>query len=90
VNVPCTFSTTGWSSTGTAVGSVPGSRVVYGDATGISGHQPFNLTYDYDRVGNLTWQGTPTGQTGGGTVAGAYTYPASGATSVRPHARNGP
>jgi hypothetical protein len=59
---------------------------VYGAATGIGGAQPFNLTYDYDRIGNITWAGSPTGQAGGGLPADTYTYPASGPNSVRPHA----
>ncbi len=63
---------------------LPDERVDYGydalsrltSAAQVSGANGFSQSYQYDAIGNLTYR----------SDVGAYIYPASGPTSVRPHA----
>lgn len=82
----CTFNAGAALTFGHWYGPTSYASTAYGAGSSVAGTAAFNLVYAYDKIGNIIFQGSPTAQTGGGVMPGAYAYEASGQSSVRPHA----
>jgi RHS repeat-associated protein len=68
--------TEAWTTTAATCQTTPSQAIV-------GGPDPYWTSYTYNSIGNRT---TDTVHTPGGNTVRTYTYPTSGATSVRPHA----
>jgi RHS repeat-associated protein len=68
--------TEAWTTTAATCQAIPTQAVV-------GGPDPYWTSYQYNSIGNRTQD---TVHTAGGNTVRSYTYPASGASSVRPHA----